>query len=268
MPTANSAITNYTNKMIMDLWDDIAPGYYNYGRIDPDTDIDKLTDLKQANEDMVQHIIKELGINKDSHILELGCGKGMYTVRIAEITGCRYTGVDLCKSYVENDCKKWAAEHGVSEQGEFIIGDMTDLPAQVRGRKYTHVLVLLAYVYVQNKLDIFLENVTDCCDKDTQVLLWGFNRLVDWSECQELEKHIKLGFPLLTRQEMVEGVHRSKLKLTGLEDNTQYVIPGYKVMERECRKRDPELKQLTFPLWGRGLMGGKIENIIYRLKLQ
>jgi len=268
MPNSDFTMTNYTGEMKNKLWDDIAPGYYNYGRIDPDADLDKITDLKQSNEDMVQYIVKELGINKDSYILELGCGKGMHTVRIAEITGCRFVGVDLCASYIENDCKHWAEAHGVSQQGEFVYGDMMDVPAQVKEKTYTHILSLAAMCYVHNQLDVFFENVADCCDKDTKVFIGDFNRLVDWSECAEMNIHLKIDFPLANKKEILEEVERSRFKLTGFEDMTKYVIPGYKVIEKECRKRDPELKTLTYPLKGKAMMEGKISYVIYQLMLK
>ena len=259
---------NYTNQPMNDLWNDIAPGYYNYGRISPDADLDKIPDLKQANEDMVQWLVAKLGINKNSHVLDLACGKGMYTVRIAEITGCRYTGVDRMDSYIENECKKWAKEHGVSDQGEFLVGSITDLPSEVKEKSYTHVLCLGAMFYVHEYLDDFLENAASCCNKDTKVFIWDFVCNIPWSEQVDLQRHLKMDYPIRSKEHVLGKFKSSRLELVECGDHTPYIVPGYKVMERECRKRDPELKVLTYPLMGKTLEIGTLSYLTYLLKLQ
>ena len=260
--------SNYNNKVMNELWNEIAPGYYNYGRISPDADIDKIKDLKQANEDMVQWIINKLGINKDSHVLDLACGKGMYTVRIAETTGCRYTGVDLNTTYLENECKVWANKLGVNEQGEFVLGSITDLPPEVKEKKYTHIICLGAMYYVHDKIDLFLENVANCSNMDTKIFIWDFVTNVDWSLCSELNIHLKMKFPIRPKIDVFQRFENSKLELTEYSDFTKYIIPGYKVMERECKKRDPELKKLTYPLLGKAFMNGTVSYVYYILRLQ
>ena len=259
-------LAQYSNTLMEDLWKHLAPGFYNYGRIAPDADLDSILDVQQANEEMVQYIISKLGITKESKLLDLACGKGMYTVRIAEITGCSYTGVDLAEHYIE-ECKKWAASHGVTEQGEFLQGSMVALPAKVKEQKYTHIMSLSAAFYVHDKADELLENIACCSDKKTQILIWDFNRNVDWSQCDMANKHLKMDFPMLSGEEFQERIKDSRLEMTDFEDTTPYIIPGYKITERECLKRDPTLKCLTYPLFGRSIMAGKVSYVIYYLKL-
>lgn len=260
--------SNYCNKLMNALWDDLAPGFYNYGRISPDANIDAIKDLKQANEDMVQFVINELDISKDSLILDLGCGKGMYTVRIAEITGCRYVGVDYNKPYIENECKKYARIHSVDDQGEFIYGSMTNLPPKVKEMTFTHVLALGSTYYVHTELPNFMENVAACSDKNTKIFLWDFIRKVDWSDCMEMNVHLKLKYPLLSKEEYMQVIDISKLKLTRYEDATAYIIPSYNVMERECKKRDPETKTLTYPLLAEAFRNGLLGYVYYFLELE
>jgi cyclopropane fatty-acyl-phospholipid synthase-like methyltransferase len=268
MPNSDNTMEIYSSEMKNKLWNDIAPGYYHYGLTSPTADLDNIPDLKQSNDDNVRYIIKKLGINKESHILELGCGKGMHTVRIAELTGCRYTGVDICASYIENDCKKWAAKHGVSEQGEFVHGDMMNLPAPVRERKYTHIIAIAVMLYGHNQLGVWLEMVADFCNKDTLVISQDFNRVADWDECADMNSHLKMEYPLLNKEEILKEVERSRLQLTEFEDLTKYVIPGYTIMEKECRKRDPEMRELTYPKMGKAMREGKISFVAYYMKLK
>lgn len=263
---SSTATFNYTNQLMNDLWNDIAPGYYNFGRISPDADTDKIPDLKQANEDMADWIVAKLGINKDSVILDLACGKGMYTVRIAQLTGCRFIAVDINEPYIENECKKWAKEHGVVDQCDFRVGSMTDLPDEIRSMKYTHVLCLGAMFYVHEHIDKFLENVYSCCDKNTKVFIWDFVRHVPWSDLVDFNKHFKLAFPIHTKDDILEKFKSAQLELTDCEDVSPYIVPGYVVIERECRKRDPDLKILTYPNIGNALKAGTVSYLTYCLK--
>ena len=263
-----SSTSNYTNKIMNELWNDLAPGYFNYGRISPETDLDTVENLVQANEDMVLWIISKLGINKDSHVLDLACGKGMYTVRIAEITGCRYTGVELNSSYVEDECKKWAEEHGVSDQGEFYQGSMLEPPSHVKEQKYTHILSLGAMLYVHNDIDQFLETIASYSTAETKIFIWDFVCNKDWAECSELNRHMKMEYPIRSREDVLERMRNSRLALTEFQDFTPYIVPGYKIMERECRKRDPNMEFLTFPLLGKAFMDGTMSYVYYCLELQ
>merc|ERR1712176_109544 len=122
--------------------------------------------------------------------------------------------------------------------------------------------------YVHNKVPALFENIAHCSDTRTKIFIWDFHRNVDWSECEEMNRHLKMEFPFLTRQQVLETIQQSQLELTKLEDVTEYVIPGYKLMERECRKRDPELQHLTYPLFGKAIIDGKISYVIYTLKLK
>ena len=49
--------------------------------------------MTEANDHMVDWIIKELNITKESSLLDIGCGRGKYTVEIAKKTGKFFTDV-------------------------------------------------------------------------------------------------------------------------------------------------------------------------------
>lgn len=40
-------------------------------------------------------VIEGLGIRKEDHVLEIGCGWGSFSIRVAQLTGCRVTGLTL-----------------------------------------------------------------------------------------------------------------------------------------------------------------------------
>ena len=265
--TAKMSVTaNYNNKIMDDLWDEIAPGYYNYGRISPHVDVDTITNLKQANEDMMEYIISNQQIGPASNVLDLGCGKGMYTVGIAKRTGCRFVGTDINNTYIEG-CKELAKTHGVEHQGEFLTASITDLPPTIKDQEYTHVLALGSMLYAHNSLDKFLTHLVSCCNKDTKIFIWDFIRKVDWERCAEANRHLKMPHPLLTKEEVLAGFEKVGLDLVEFQDTTEYIIPGYKVMTRICKRRDPDMEVLTYPLVGTAFMEGLLAYVCYSLKL-
>ncbi|KAL5247301.1 hypothetical protein ACHWQZ_G019240 [Mnemiopsis leidyi] len=257
------------SKVFNDMWEDLAPGYYNFGRFDPNTDISTITNLVDGNENMVRYIISQLGITKDSYLLDLGCGKGMYTVRIAEITGCKFVGVELNKEYVEQECKELAEKHGVAQQGEFVQSCMADIPERIRGGHYTHIISLGAALYVHDKMDKLLKTISSCCNKDTQIFFWDVIRNAEWEEVRDVvQRHSKTGFPMLSRQEMWEKVEQAKFRLTKYEDFTPYILPGLKVLSRESKRRDPDTDNLTYPLFCEHFAEGKMAYVTFYFSLQ
>ena len=262
-----STHSNYTNKLMDDLWNEIAPGFYNYGRISPDADVDNIPDLIQANEDMIEYIISNQEIGPESMILDLGCGKGMYAVGIAQRTGCQFVGTDINSTYIEK-CKKLAETHGVSNQGQFVTSSILDVDQTIKEKEYTHILVLGAMLYAHGTLDKFLAQLVSCCDKDTKIFIWDFIRKVEWERCQEANRHLKMPHSLLTKEEVLDGFEKAGLDLTNYEDATKYIIPSYKVMSRECIKRDPDMEVLTYPLFGPAFEEGLLRYVIYCLKLK
>lgn len=48
-------------------------------------------------------------INKDHHILEIGCGWGLFALEAVKRTGCKYTGITLSEQqllYVESKVRE------------------------------------------------------------------------------------------------------------------------------------------------------------------
>ena len=258
---------NYSNKLMNDLWNDIAPGFYNYGRISPDADLDAIPDLKKANEDMIEYLISNQGIGPDSRILDLGCGKGMYTVGIAKRTGCQFVGTDINPEYIE-ECAELAKTHGVSHQGKFLTSSILDAAPQIEEQTYTHILVLGAMLYAHGDLNTFLTELVGYCDKDTKIFIWDFVRKVDWELCKEANRHLKMPHSLLTNEEILGHFKKADLDLVEFEDATKFIIPGYKIMTRECKKRDPNMEVLTYPLVGTAFMEGLLAYVYYCLKIK
>lgn len=74
-------------------------------------------------------ILDSLDLSADSHVLDLGSGLGGPARTLAELTGCRITGVDLTPEFCEvaTALSEWT---GLSDRTDFRVGDATatDLP--------------------------------------------------------------------------------------------------------------------------------------------
>jgi arsenite methyltransferase len=66
-------------------------------------------------------------LEADKTLLNVGSGAGISAVYVAKTFGCRVVGVDLLPGMVASS-KRRAAEHGLTDQMEFKLGDAQDLP--------------------------------------------------------------------------------------------------------------------------------------------
>lgn len=66
-------------------------------------------------------------IDKDSHVLDVGCGVGATATFLAKQLGCQVTGVDILPKMVERSQER-AIRERVSDRLQFRVGDAQDLP--------------------------------------------------------------------------------------------------------------------------------------------
>lgn len=137
------------------LWgqDNIHLGYYPH-LVNPGA---KRLNFKEAGSLMTQRMCEVANINKDSHVLDLGCGKGIACKEIAELTGAQCTGMDLSETNVER-CQQLAKENP-NLQLDFLVGSFTELPAPLLTRKFTHVFAQLAFCHVHELLSTTMDEV-------------------------------------------------------------------------------------------------------------
>ena len=74
---------------------------------------------------MVNVINKYICVSDKTRILDLACGKGAVTVKIAQQLRVRVKGIDLMPEFIEYGLKK-AKEFGVEDLCEFVIEDINE----------------------------------------------------------------------------------------------------------------------------------------------
>lgn len=100
-----------------------------------DTDLSKVTldDLQPVDEFHIRgdtatkELIKLAGFTPDLHILDVGCGIGGSTRRLAHETGCRVTGIDLSDEYIDT-AQRLTQLLNMQEQVKFQAASALELP--------------------------------------------------------------------------------------------------------------------------------------------
>lgn len=74
-------------------------------------------------------LISQLGINEESVVLDLGCGRGNHAIALAERFGCHVTGIDLVANNIEM-AKKAVSSTRLSSKVNFRLGSIESIPLE------------------------------------------------------------------------------------------------------------------------------------------
>jgi ubiquinone/menaquinone biosynthesis C-methylase UbiE len=72
--------------------------------------------------DLIQKNIPEPGLK----VLDIGCGKGAVSIRLAEKLDCTVYGIDFMREFID-DARRFAKQYGVENECFFRQGDANDL---------------------------------------------------------------------------------------------------------------------------------------------
>lgn len=176
-------VNNVYENLFTRLWRESCGDYLNFGMFD-----DTCKTLIEANDNMVDWIIEKLNIDNKSTVLDIGCGRGKYTVEIAKKTDCKFVGVDIVEKFI-TCANTLRDESNLSENGQFLVGDMLKLSEAVKDRRFTHVLALGSLFYVHDKMAPFLENVKPHMEANSLLLIHDFSRNVPLEEVKVVMNH-------------------------------------------------------------------------------
>lgn len=90
-------------------------------KIDYDTISQSYDDVRFGEYQLIQRMIDYAGLDETSHILDVGCGTGNFTVIMKELSGGFVTGVDASDGMIARAMKK-------SDAVDFVVSPVESLP--------------------------------------------------------------------------------------------------------------------------------------------
>jgi len=77
--------------------------------------------------EITQSLAEKLQSRNNDQLLDVGCGIGGASRMLADVYGCKVTGIDFTASYIKT-AKKLTALVKLSSSTDFLVGDATNLP--------------------------------------------------------------------------------------------------------------------------------------------
>ena len=96
-------------------------------------------------------LVADLELGTDDRVLDIGCGIGGPARRMAALSGCTVTGVDLTESFIEA-ARALSARVGSGDRVSFEVGDATALD---RGRTFTAATLVHVGMNIADKAGLF-----------------------------------------------------------------------------------------------------------------
>ncbi len=91
-----------------------------------------LWELGSSPQEMLSLIKNHISLNEEARVLDLGCGKGAVSIRLAKELGCCCKGIDLLPDFVQYAREK-ATEYDVDGLCDFAVGDIAEAVQAERG---------------------------------------------------------------------------------------------------------------------------------------
>ena len=97
---------------------------------------------------------RDLGLDKDTIALDIGCGRGRVASGMAAYSGSKVVGINIDPVQVEIG-KQFASAHGLENRCQFRIGDMNDLPLPFPDGNFDAVYHIQALTYSRDLGGLF-----------------------------------------------------------------------------------------------------------------
>ncbi len=110
-----------------------------------------------ANQDLFEErMMKDLGLKKGGKVLDIGCGRGRVASHMASKTGAQVIGMNIDPNQLES-AEKFAKGKGLSQQCEFKLADMNDLPLPFGDRSLDAVYQIQVFSLSKDLEKLFKE---------------------------------------------------------------------------------------------------------------
>jgi len=126
-----------------------------------------LWEIGSSPEIINQLLIKDNCIQKQSKVLDLGCGKGAISVNIAKQFGCHVLGIDAMPEFIE-EANLWAEKY---HQTDLCTFEVDDIRKRVKTLRNYNLIVLGSIGPVFGNIEATLKNVNSVLVKNGYVIL-------------------------------------------------------------------------------------------------
>jgi len=198
----------------------------------------KRLNFKEAGSYMTQRMCEVAHINKDSVVLDLGCGKGIAAKEIAQLTGAHCVGMDLSETNVQR-CQELANENK-NLKLEFLVGSFTELPQALTKRKFTHVFAQLAFCHVHQSFQTSMKEVQKVLANNGVAIIMDYMGTED-AVIEDTREHVhkRLHFEtLLGHPSWRKIVDNLGFNILHYENLDRHMLQSYTDLAAEASKHD------------------------------
>lgn len=190
--------------------------------------------LEDAQRNKIHSLIKKAEIEKNDHVLEIGCGWGSFAMEAAKTTGCRVTGVTISQAQYDYAQKK-ICEEGLEDRVTVLLEDYRNIQGQFDKIVSIEMLEAVGHEY--------LGTFFSCCDrllKPDGLLVLQVITIPDYhyetykKETDWIQKHIFPGGFIPSLTAMGEAMTKHSRFIVEKIDN---IGIHYALTLREWRKR-------------------------------
>lgn len=210
-----AAAMDITEKELLPFLPYILQDFWEIGA-DPDT--------------IISLIEKHFNSFKTLNVLDLGCGKGPVSVKIAKKLGCKCYGIDAIPDFIDYAILK-AKEYNVSGLCKFEVGDIRD---KVKSLKDFDIIVLGAIGQVFGDYYVTLATLDNCLSENGIIII----------DDGYIEDESSFSHPqMVSRQKLQDQINRAEMviidEVIAREDDK--VIDNYDIEYNYLVKRCQEL---------------------------
>ncbi len=198
-----------------------------------------LWEMGASPEAIIELIYKNRNDHTKLKILDLGCGKGAVTIKIAEKFNCKCLGIDAVEEFVKEAQEK-AEEHSVNDLCRFEVGDIRK---RVHDLSNFDIIILGAIGPVFGDYYTTLSKLSNCLKKDGIFII----------DDAYLPEHSEINLPHLNKKsEILQQISNAGLHLIteivfsqkDIRKSNQHISSHLRKRVRELQKKHPAKKSL------------------------
>ena len=193
---------------------------------------------------LVTQKMGELGkLDKNSYVIDFGCGMGGPSIDLVKTFGSKVIGIDLTQEHIDS-CKLAAIKNNINDEKrlKFIQGSFVDLPENIvknsKDIKFTHCFSQMAIYHVSDYFDKVISSAYNILDKNG-ILIWSDFTGQDVKPSDKCMKHFYKRLhvkKLLSDGEYIQSLTKGGFEILYYQMLGDHCGYGYKLLEKSARK--------------------------------